>query len=455
MLISICIVIDPEPIENVEEWICKWNDEALRQRLADYDSFYKESLGQDGSIGGILSSIPDRVIHDFDEFKFDSESGGEKLEAFRVRDFGRDNAVFRSHPCDQFEGGGDTNFLNRLKEPRSEKYSHGREIEVLEFTPSAVTTVLMSSAKGLSSGPNAFHTMLKHLSAEGFFDYRSEDDSKDYQLCFCMVLPFCILEEIGVPSASANPSKCIRLQKFSISLECFKPCIRSGPISKRGAWLLAIYGAPARRRLRYGTNHARLCEWIAICLMSIRDSWVDILEEVDRQISVKGTMRMLPQSENNIIFHDEHPYRWALQTLCIFLEMVASTTGIIERHLKHIPDVTGEYLPDKWYTKVGGEILHEFERLSYGIEQRINKLEVLVDKLPPPTIEAGESRSLMTLINSDIFTTASVLIFPLIMIMLIILDGELLAGKLEFISFFVAFNSIGAVAIIVFQNHLF
>lgn len=57
---------------------------------------------------------------------------------------------------------------------RSTKYSHGREIEVLEFTPSAVTAVLMSSAKPIYGGPSSFDVMLKHLSTEGSFDHLSK-----------------------------------------------------------------------------------------------------------------------------------------------------------------------------------------------------------------------------------------------------------------------------------------
>lgn len=94
-------------------------------------------------------------------------------------------------------------------------------------------------------------------------------------------------------------------------------------------------------------------------------------------------MKVQPENENFIIFYDEHPYRWALQTFSLFLDMIDRTTKIIEEHLGRIPDLTGEgpYLPKGWQAKVCGEAIYEFEKLSDGIKQKISVFQKRVAKV--------------------------------------------------------------------------
>lgn len=86
-----------------------------------------------------------------------------------------------------------------------------------------------------------------------------------------------------------NLTRSINVQKFSMSLHRFDNRVRSPdlPLSEQGPWLLVIYGAPARRRLQYEDDQVRLVDWITICLMMIRDSWISVLEEMDKQAFLK------------------------------------------------------------------------------------------------------------------------------------------------------------------------
>ncbi|RPB06821.1 hypothetical protein P167DRAFT_36070 [Morchella conica CCBAS932] len=90
--------------------------------------------------------------------------------------------AYSSHPRDALElrvGCGTGGFVDHLRKKRSEGLWRGREIDVQEVTPSAVTTVLMSTVLNeyADTFPFDIWVLRRHLSDTAFYGMRVENPS--------------------------------------------------------------------------------------------------------------------------------------------------------------------------------------------------------------------------------------------------------------------------------------
>lgn len=367
------------PTTEAVDSIWPWGTRTLRGRLAE--PRFRQEGGPDNPFEEenepidvqVIRSALDRTLQaqlaELTSYRTEGEG-----EAFRVRDFSWMGVAYSSHPRDALElrvGCETGGFVDHLRKKRSEGLWRGREIDVQEVTPSAVTTVLMSTVKNeyADTFPFDIWVLRRHLSTTAFYGMRVENPS----LFYCLGITYCTRDPT---------TRHIKEKKLTLALTSIRK--RAGNttlILNDLPWQLTAYCAPLPRQLLHEGDEFRIAEWTVRCFLKVAEHWGDVLDEIDTQVHRKGAISI--QQLSRTARCDPNPYIRAL-------ELVEDTLPLLREHMSYIPLLTGEVLPRSWPTKRGCAALYEFEQLSRRIKRKMQEVQeaALIAEAERPATEA-------------------------------------------------------------------